>query len=71
MIPANGEKEVGPAGASYHTVHTTMVRGRNGFERLSRSAAIGVFLSTTAILGFSCLVLESTVWRESRAAEAA
>jgi hypothetical protein len=47
-----------------------MVRGRNGFERLSRSAAIGLFLSTTAILGFSCLVLESTVWRGSRAAEA-
>ena len=46
-----------------------MVRRTDGLKRLSRSAAIGLFLSTAAILGFSCLALESTVWRESRAAE--
>ena len=44
-----------------------MARSTTGLKRLSRHAAIGVFLSTAAILGFSCLVLESTVWRESRA----
>jgi hypothetical protein len=38
-------------------------------NRLSRSAAIGLWLSAAAILGFSCLVLQSTVWRESRAPE--
>ena len=36
-------------------------------KRLSRNAAIGLLLSTAAILGFSCLVLQSTVWQESRA----
>ena len=36
-------------------------------KRLSRNAAIALFLSTVAILGFSCLVLQSTVWQESRA----
>ena len=36
-------------------------------ERLSRNAVIALFLSTAAILGFSCLALESTVWQESRA----
>jgi hypothetical protein len=43
-----------------------MARSTTGLKRLSRSAAIGVFLSTAAILGFSCLALESTVWKESR-----
>ena len=46
-----------------------MARSTTGLKRLSRSAAIGLFLSTTAILGFTCLALQSTVWRESRAAE--
>jgi hypothetical protein len=36
-------------------------------KRLSRNAAISVFLSAAAILGFSCLALQSTVWQESRA----
>ena len=43
-----------------------MARGTDGLKRLSRNAAIGLFLSTAAILGFSGLVLESTVWKESR-----
>ena len=38
-------------------------------KRLSRSAAIGVFLSAAAILGFTCLALQSTVWKESRTPE--
>jgi len=38
----------------------------DGLKRLSRNAAIGLFFSTAAILGFSCLMLQSTVWRESR-----
>jgi len=46
-----------------------MARSTTGLKRLSRNAAIGVLLSMAAILGFSCLALESTVWRESRAAE--
>ena len=46
-----------------------MARSTDGWKRLSRSAAIGLFLSTAAILGFSCLALQSTVWRESRATE--
>jgi hypothetical protein len=44
-----------------------MARSTDGLKRLSRSAAIGLFLSTAAILGFSCLALQSTVWRESPA----
>ena len=44
-----------------------MARSTTGLKRLSRHAAVGLFLSTAAILGFSCLALESTVWRESRA----
>jgi len=44
-----------------------MARSTDGLKRLSRSAAIGLFLSAAAILGFSCLALESTVWQESRA----
>jgi hypothetical protein len=44
-----------------------MGRSTTGLERLSRNAAIGLFLSTAAILGFSCLALQSTVWQESRA----
>ena len=44
-----------------------MSRSTDGLKRLSRSAAIGLFLSTAAILGFSCLALQSTVWKESRA----
>jgi hypothetical protein len=43
-----------------------MARSTTGLKRLSRSAAIGLFLSTTAILGFTCLALQSTVWKESR-----
>ena len=46
-----------------------MARSTTGLKRLSRNAAIGLFLSTAAILGFSCLMLQSTVWRESRAPE--
>ena len=38
-------------------------------KRLSGRAAVGLFLSTAAILGFSCLALESTVWQESRASK--
>jgi hypothetical protein len=44
-----------------------MARSTDGLKRLSRSAAIGVLVSTAAIVGFSCLALESTVWQESRA----
>jgi hypothetical protein len=44
-----------------------MARSTTGLKRLSRNAAIGLFLSTAAIVGFSCLALESTVWQESRA----
>jgi hypothetical protein len=44
-----------------------MARSTTGLKRVSRNAAIGLFLSTAAILGFSCLTLESTVWQESRA----
>jgi hypothetical protein len=44
-----------------------MARSTTGLKRLSRHAAIGLLLSTAAIVGFSCLALESTVWRESRA----
>ena len=43
-----------------------MARSTTGLKRLSRNAAIGLFFSTAAILGFSCLMLQSTVWRESR-----
>ena len=43
-----------------------MARSTAGLKRLSRNAAIGLFLSTAAIVGFSCLALESTVWQESR-----
>ncbi len=46
-----------------------MARSTTGLKRLSRSAAIGLFLSTAAILGFSCLLLQSTVWKESRTPE--
>jgi hypothetical protein len=44
-----------------------MARSTDGLKRLSGRAAVGLFLSTAAILGFSCLALESTVWQESRA----
>jgi len=43
-----------------------MARSTTGLKRLSRNAAIGLFLSTAAILGFSCLALHSTVWKEFR-----
>jgi hypothetical protein len=46
-----------------------MARSIDGLKRLSRNAAIGLFLSTAAILGFSCLALQSTVWKESRRPE--
>jgi len=46
-----------------------MARSTTGLKRLSRNAAMGLFLSTATILGFSCLLLQSTVWRESRAPE--
>jgi hypothetical protein len=46
-----------------------MARSTTGLKRLGRNAAIGVFLSTAAILGFGCLALESTVWKESRTPE--
>ena len=42
-----------------------MARSASGLKRLSRNAAIALFLSTAAILGFSCLALQSTVWKES------
>jgi hypothetical protein len=43
-----------------------MARSTTGLKLLSRNAAIGVFLSTAAVLGLTCLALESTVWKESR-----
>jgi hypothetical protein len=46
-----------------------MARSTDGLKRLSGRAAVGLFLSTAAILGFSCLALESTVWQESRASK--
>ena len=46
-----------------------MARSTDGLKRLSRRAAIGLFLSAAAILGFSCLALQSTVWQESRASK--
>jgi hypothetical protein len=43
-----------------------MARSTTGLKRLSRNAAMGLFLSTAAVLGFTCLALQSTVWKESR-----